>query len=310
MTGQSPRSYTKLAIAVVLAAMIIGSVLYLGISSGSKTVTVTITTPITFTSTVTDNSTITTILNASCSSSPNLHCVAFQQLGACNPEFWGVPWSVTVDGVTQVQPEGSSVPGPNSGLGGTTNQNLTIIVFSLPDGAYNFSVRPSNGYFTPTSGTVDVNGTDVLVQIAYTGTGCTETRTVSGTSVDSSDTYLTSCSISGAGALQLRVVSELTGGPVSGEMINAVDILGCNEETQVVYLDNFTVGPDGWLTPVFPDQAAPAGKLSFTVTYEGETYNFSTVIPPMGTSCVTLQVPSGNVTSSAVANGEGSYCWQ
>ena len=297
MSTQPPRSYTKLAIAIIVAALIIGSVAYLTISPGTRTITVT-----TYTS---------------CDYSSTLYCVVFQQTGACsNPEFWGIPWSVTIGNTTEVQPPGTKLPLNNYGLGGTLNTNFTVIVFSLPDGHYDYNVSPSAGFFTPTTGSVSVDGTDVLVQIAYTGTSCTAVVTtstssalVTGSSVDSSDTYLTSCSISGAGQLQLRVVSDSTGAPVSGETINAVDTLGCNAETQVVYLDNFTVEEGGWLIPIFPNQAAAAGKLTFTLAYQGGDYGFSTVIPPMGISCVTLQVPSGNVTSTTTGPG-GAPCWQ
>jgi hypothetical protein len=162
--------------------------------------------------------------------------------------------------------------------------------------------------------------------LSYASFGSTVTKTVTatptaggsvtGASVNtSSDTYLTTCSVSGVGGLQLRILSDSSGLSVSGEAVSAVERLGCDTaggtgETQVVYLDNFSVGQGGWLTPVFPNQATPGGQLSFTVMYQGETYSFSAAISPTGTSCVTLHVPSGNVTTAMVMNGQGSYCWQ
>jgi len=123
------------------------------------------------------------------------------------------------------------------------------------------------------------------------------------------DTFFTiSCSVSGVGGVGLRVVSDSTGASMTGEKINAIDRLGCNDETQVVYLQNFSVGQGGWLTPVFPSQATPAGGLDFTVLYGQKTYIFNSPIPPVGSNCVTLHVPSGNVTSTTVMNGNGSYC--
>jgi hypothetical protein len=44
MTAQPPRSYTRLAVAIVVAALVIGSVAYLAISPTGKTVTITTTT--------------------------------------------------------------------------------------------------------------------------------------------------------------------------------------------------------------------------------------------------------------------------
>jgi hypothetical protein len=86
--------------------------------------------------------------------------------------FWAIPWSVTIGNVTKVQPPGTSLPLTNSTLMDTTNNlNLTVLVFSLPDGRYNFTVNPTSfslagpDYFLPDSGVVDVNGTNVLIQV-------------------------------------------------------------------------------------------------------------------------------------------------
>ena len=74
------------------------------------------------------------------------------------------------------------------------------------------------------------------------------------------DVYLTSCSITGIAELALRVVSDSTGAPVSGETLSAVDTLGCDTQTQVVHIGNFSMRQGGWLTPVFPAQAEPGGN--------------------------------------------------
>jgi len=130
------------------------------------------------------------------------------------------------------------------------------------------------------------------------------------------NTYL-QCTITGVGGFEFRVVSDSTRTPVAGESIKAIDRLGCNGQNQVVYLDNFsppvyvtnfTESDGGWLVPDFPSQATVGGGLSFTITYVGATYTFNSGYPPIGTNCVTLHVPSGNVTSSTVMNGNGSYC--
>jgi len=127
------------------------------------------------------------------------------------------------------------------------------------------------------------------------------------------DVFLTSCTVTGIGGFALRVISDSTGAPVSGVTISAVDTLGCDilgqsPQTQVVHISNFSAGQGGWLTPIFPSQAMPGGELNFTVTYQGRTYNFVAGVPPIGTNCVTLHLPSGNVTKTTVMNGNGSYC--
>jgi len=130
------------------------------------------------------------------------------------------------------------------------------------------------------------------------------------------NTYI-HCSVTGVGGFEFRVVADSTGTPVSGEGIKAVGNLYCNDQDQVVYLNNFsppvyvnnfTEKDGGWLVPDFPSQAQVGGGLSFTITYHGATYTFESGYPPMGTECVTLHVPSGNVTTSTVMNGNGSYC--
>ena len=122
------------------------------------------------------------------------------------------------------------------------------------------------------------------------------------------NTYLTSCSITGVGGFEFRVVSDSTGAPISGETIRAIDRVGACGQNQVVYLDNFSEsqGGGGWLVPDFPSQATPAGQLSFAISYQGGTYSFTTYVPPIGTNCVTFRIPSGNMTT--VTNRNGSYC--
>jgi hypothetical protein len=184
-------------------------------------------------------------------------------------------------------------------VGGTSTESQAVTTFQ------------TTGY--PSSTTDTYTGTLTGAIASWNGTICSAgLQTTSGdtSSVTESNTYVTSCIISGVGGFELRVVSDSTGAPVGGETIEAVDRLGCNEQNQVVYLDNFSEsqGGGGWLVPDFPSQATPAGGLSFTISYQGETYNFTTYIPPVGTNCVTFHLPSGNMTSSTVMNGNGSYC--
>jgi hypothetical protein len=217
--------------AVIVAALIIGSAIYLAIPSLGKT---------------------TAASAASCDSSPTFHCVVFQQTGACsNPEFYGEPWSVTIGGTTEVQPPGATPPGPNSGLGGTLNKNLTVIVFSLANGIYSFDVRPSDFYFTPDSGTFDVNGTDVLVQIAYTGTSCTATIT-SSTPTDQGAATNSSLGLQ----LDLRISVNATG---------ALSIQ-TNETNLLDKVNNVTTAADDW---PYPDPGTlPCGDYNqFPIQY-------------------------------------------
>ena len=133
------------------------------------------------------------------------------------------------------------------------------------------------------------------------------TRPTNGTNSES-DTFVTSCSVTGVGGFELRISSDSTNASVTGASVSLVDSLVCGGETQTVYLDSLTTEEGGWLVPNFPSQATPAGQLAITVTYQGSIYFFHSDIPPIGTSCVTLFVPSGNEDNTTVMNGNGSYC--
>ena len=108
------------------------------------------------------------------------HDVTFQQIGACSPTFWGVPWSVTIGNVTHVQPANTKLPLDNFSLSGTTNSSLSEITFFLANGTYDYRVSPSAEFFTPTFGTINVSGSNVTVDIAYTGTSCITTSRIAG----------------------------------------------------------------------------------------------------------------------------------
>jgi hypothetical protein len=143
-----------------------------------------------------------------------------------------------------------------------------------------------------------------------TSASTTSTIYVTGTSETASDTFANyTCPDSGAGVIELLVVSDSSGAQVSGESVNAVNNFVCGSENneQVVYLNNFVKGQGGWLTPIFPSEATRFGFLNFTVNYQGATYQFSESYAQFGVSCVTLHVPSGNVTSSYLSPPTPSY---
>lgn len=135
--------------------------------------------------TVTMTAGVTSTLTSTCDVLSTLHCVVFQQLGACSPDDWVIPWSVPVGNSTEVQPADTPIPLENATSYGNSNRNLTVIVFSLPDGRYHFSVSPPNFFFdgpaifTPDSGMVNVNGTSVLIGIQLS-TVCETTTTIPG----------------------------------------------------------------------------------------------------------------------------------
>ena len=115
----------------------------------------------------------------------------------------------------------------------------------------------------------------------------------------SRDTFFTTCHVTGQGSLVLKVISDSTGTPVSGETVIGVlrsqSTCDGHSETQVVHITNFTQAGKGWLAPSLPSEAQGFGTVGITVGYGGTTYNLSAVIHPASLNCITLRVPSGNV---------------
>jgi hypothetical protein len=98
--------------------------------------------------------------------------VTFQQVRYCG-QYNILPWAVTLDGLTQVQPHNQSLPLPSNTFSTIVlDQNLTRITFYLPPGTYNYTIiggSPGggelfvgNGYH---SGAVTVNDSDITVNV-------------------------------------------------------------------------------------------------------------------------------------------------
>jgi len=103
-----------------------------------------------------------------------LYDVTFEQRGACSPLFWMLPWAVTLNGSTRIQPLTATIP-PQYYYG-TGSASLAVIVFPVPDGSYQRKSFPTTvNYDDPTSGVVNVVGSDVTVQVDGAPTGCTTT---------------------------------------------------------------------------------------------------------------------------------------
>lgn len=107
--------------------------------------------------------------------SAQLHKVTFQQEGACSPSVYVAPWSVTLGTITEAEPPGTPLPILNGGYSaGPEPSSIYTIVFSVPNGTYQYSVRPQ-GAFYAYSGTVTVNGADVLITLNGPAISCTTT---------------------------------------------------------------------------------------------------------------------------------------
>lgn len=178
MTGTPARSYTGLAIATVEAALIIGSVAYLTISPTSKTTTKIVT--VFGTTTVTSTIISTVISTLASSNGARVYAVTFQQVRDCG-EYNIMPWAVTIDGLTAVQPSNQTLPLPTNYFSTrVSNQNLTRLTVFVPPGTYDYTLSGGaemGGGLYPTSGTVVVSGLDVVVNVEiWLSITCTSTN--------------------------------------------------------------------------------------------------------------------------------------
>jgi hypothetical protein len=128
----------------------------------------------TITATILDNAAVASSFTTTTSAAggTRLYDVTFQQSGDCSPPVYVVPWSVTLGNVTIAQPSNATLPitsAPSNS--GQTNQTLSTIVFSVPDGSYQYTISPK-GTFASDYGSVTVNGTSVLVTVYSPAIGC------------------------------------------------------------------------------------------------------------------------------------------
>lgn len=288
----SKRAISELWIAVIIAILVIAgfTALYFVLGPAPKTQGPGVA------KTTVNSTTIPLFPEGSTTASPVEYNVTFSQIGACNVStFWAIPWSVTIDGVTKVQPPEDAPPASNSTTGyevyGNSYQPYAVITFFLKSGVYNYSI--GNGvFFTPSSGVVNVQG-NTTVDIDYTGTSCT-TQTHESTSNNATST---TCSISGQpGGMMLAVLSDSTYDPVSGVNVSATNKPAtCNNSPATTQeTTNFTTSENLWNSlPTEND----VGYL-FTLIYENHTYNFTAELEPVSLTCAIIYLPSGktNVT--------------
>ncbi|MDA4116485.1 MAG: hypothetical protein OK442_08020 [Thaumarchaeota archaeon] len=128
----------------------------------------------TITATILDNAAVASNFTTTTSAAGGgrLYDVTFQQSGDCSPPLYVVPWSVTLGNVTIAQPSNATLPITSEPSNPSqTNQSLSTIVFSVPDGSYQYTISPK-GTFSSDYGSVTVNGAGVLVTVNGPANGC------------------------------------------------------------------------------------------------------------------------------------------
>jgi hypothetical protein len=102
-----------------------------------------------------------------------MHKLTFQQAGACSPAVYVLPWSVTLGNTTEAQPSNTPLPVPNGGYSaGPEPPGLYTITFSVPNGVYQYSIRPQGAFYSA-NGNVTVSGSDVTVTLDGPVVSCT-----------------------------------------------------------------------------------------------------------------------------------------
>ena len=109
--------------------------------------------------------------------SQQMHVLAFTQQGACSPTLWVAPWDVVLNGhTTSASPSNASLPIPSHEATVSPHYgNLSVIGFYLPNGVYVWASEPDTVGHT---GTVTINGNDVVVTVYGPVLGCTSTVTL------------------------------------------------------------------------------------------------------------------------------------
>jgi len=183
MSGQPTRSYLAIAAAIVVAGVLISASLFFAVSVSPVIKTTTFTSFATVTSAVTSIVTSTVTGTPVSTTGARVFAVTFQQVRDCG-QYNIMPWAVTIDGLTAVQPSNQSLPLPTNYFSTIVpNQNLTRITFYLPSGVYNYALSggaPMGGELYTgsgmTSGTVEVSGADVSVNVeVWLSITCTAT---------------------------------------------------------------------------------------------------------------------------------------
>jgi hypothetical protein len=172
MNSQPTPNFSRLAVAIVVAGVVIGAGIFASSYLGtSPTVTETMIQTTTVTSTF-----------AATSGTSQLYQVEFLQESNCFYGSWFIPWAVVLDNQTVVvQPSNATLPLSYNGAPLTGDSNYSTIWFSLPNGTYSYTILPKDPLGSAQSGYVTVDGSEVAVQVyAFVeAMGCS-TTTVSG----------------------------------------------------------------------------------------------------------------------------------
>jgi hypothetical protein len=170
MNAPPTRTYTRLAVAIIVAGVVIGAGIFASSYLGTAT---------TVTRTSVETTTMFTTLLISTSTTgvqtanetSGVGDLVFRQVTPCPNIGYIAPWSVTLSDGQSVTAEGNS-----SQCCGGSPSNPSIITFLVPDGNYTYSVTAANR-LTPSAGTVTVDSQEAVVSLDLFLSSCGSTTT-------------------------------------------------------------------------------------------------------------------------------------
>jgi hypothetical protein len=163
MNSPPAQNFSRLAIAILVAGVVIGAGIFASSYLGTSR-------------TVTETKTVTST-SATAGGTSQLYQVEFSQESNCPYGSWLFPWAVALNGQTVVQPSNATLPLSYNGALLTGNSNYSTIWFSLPNGTYNYTILPDDPLGSHQSGNVTVDDAGVTVQVYafITAMGCSST---------------------------------------------------------------------------------------------------------------------------------------
>jgi hypothetical protein len=163
MTSQPPRNHTRVGVAIVVAAFILGTAIFAASSVSTRT-----------------SGNITVTAGAAPPAGSLAYEVTFRQIGACTPPpLYETPWSVTLGAWTVVEPSNATLPIPTN-YSTASRVNDSLIAFYVPNGEYQYSIVPAWTFENPT-GVIKVDGAGVMVLVqGPDDVSCTTTTNAAG----------------------------------------------------------------------------------------------------------------------------------
>jgi hypothetical protein len=154
LSNQPSRSYLAVASAIIIAGVLVSASL-LVVFGGGKTTTVFV-----------------SPTSSASHTATQVYKVTFNQTGQCPPpRLYYAPWYVTLGSETQIEPPNATLPlSTLSGTAASYYQRYSTILFSVPDGTYEYTLQVVGS--SPFVGTVAVNGSDVTISVLGQAVAC------------------------------------------------------------------------------------------------------------------------------------------